>query len=465
MSESQISKRLYATGIVVSVLGLFLLFAQTGEFMRVSQDRSADILQQLQAIERLQQQSVDLAILGRVPAQQEGPGVTPRKQPAANTAPSDAQVDSPPSVATTSPVMEAPERDTGADKALQALDALESRLGKLASAPVGVSDAEGLRNELNALLASLPLSLEPALLPRINIARWNVYALELVARAQSTRADQAGELLADIDVLAATNPQGVSEQIQRDLSDARATLLKSDDEYRWQQIQTIANTLINDGGPQTEYEDALARLDEWQHNKSTEAKATQLRLDLELRLVLDGASGMLKSIDKRIQYALREPTYTTRQVALGHALDAVVRERQGLLSLEAKSPAQRQRLSKLVEELGEKARWVEGNLIRVSTMRQAAYQSWALRQIQDFNGKLATAQGGTLDKALHKSNYLAIRDAFIAHLVPVTVSALEPAVAKLYGEAFEKGWNALEDKKDLQTEVALSETKIVKKLP
>ncbi len=60
-----------------------------------------------------------------------------------------------------------------------------------------------------------------------------------------------------------------------------------------------------------------------------------------------------------------------------------------------------------------------------------------------------------------------IRDAMVKHLLPVSPGHLDSAVAKLYGQAFEDGWNKLDgkDEKHLQTEVAEKDATTAKKTP
>ena len=51
----------------------------------------------------------------------------------------------------------------------------------------------------------------------------------------------------------------------------------------------------------------------------------------------------------------------------------------------------------------------------------------------------------------------------IKYLVPISVGFLDPAVSRLYNEAFEAGWGKLDN--NLKTEVAKQEVVIQKQKP
>ena len=64
---------------------------------------------------------------------------------------------------------------------------------------------------------------------------------------------------------------------------------------------------------------------------------------------------------------------------------------------------------------------------------------------------------------LHKSpDYPEIKNDMVKYLVPISVGLLDPAVSRLYNQAFERGWRILENRKDLQTAVARQEAVVQK---
>jgi hypothetical protein len=96
-----------------------------------------------------------------------------------------------------------------------------------------------------------------------------------------------------------------------------------------------------------------------------------------------------------------------------------------------------------------------------------SYQSWALTQIQNCNDDMRDAEKGDKGVVYDSPDYTRIKNDMVNYLVPVSVGLLDPAVARLYNEAFERGWKQLDGKnqKYLQTEVAKQEAAVEKRKP
>jgi hypothetical protein len=164
---------------------------------------------------------------------------------------------------------------------------------------------------------------------------------------------------------------------------------------------------------------------------------------------------------------LDEPSSIIRQIFLGRLLDSVVSQRQSFLENTDADESLNRGLAELSERV-EKAIEAEGkSQIAEQEKKLRDYQGWALSQIQKFNDEMNAAEGFRVPFGLvHDGNdYAGIKHAITNYLLPVSVGLLDPAVSRLFNEAFERGWKKLENKKDLQTEVAKQEAVVQKRKP
>jgi hypothetical protein len=95
------------------------------------------------------------------------------------------------------------------------------------------------------------------------------------------------------------------------------------------------------------------------------------------------------------------------------------------------------------------------------------YQRWALSQIQKFHSAVSADEKGVKGVIKDSADYPAIKDDMVQFLVPISVPHLDPAVSRLYSEAFERGWKLLDGtgQKYLQTSVAEQEAVVRKRKP
>ena len=99
-----------------------------------------------------------------------------------------------------------------------------------------------------------------------------------------------------------------------------------------------------------------------------------------------------------------------------------------------------------------------------------SYQRWALVNIKAFEA----AFQATSDKAAEAASilrnddggwsdyYQEVRQAMVAHLLPINLALLDLPVQKRYQRAFQTGWNKLDGRED-QTAVAQASALAVKK--
>jgi len=98
-------------------------------------------------------------------------------------------------------------------------------------------------------------------------------------------------------------------------------------------------------------------------------------------------------------------------------------------------------------------------------MKMHEYQRWALTQIWRFNSDMNVDEKGDKGFVHDSPDYPEIKNDMVKYLVPISVGLLDPAVSRLYNQAFERGWHILENRKDLQTEVAKQEAVVQKHKP
>jgi hypothetical protein len=193
----------------------------------------------------------------------------------------------------------------------------------------------------------------------------------------------------------------------------------------------------------------------------------ELRRQLHARLLEDDISKFIVSVDAGLAQATNEPSLTIRQISFGKLLDSVLSQRQILLeSTDADASLSRNlldcatRIEKAIETSNKSQLTEQENKLR-------DYQRWALSQIEKFKDEMNTVEGFRVPfGVVHDGNdYAGISKAMMKYLVPISVGYLDPAVSRLYNEAFDRGWKKLENRKDLQTEVAKQEAVTVKKKP
>jgi hypothetical protein len=171
-------------------------------------------------------------------------------------------------------------------------------------------------------------------------------------------------------------------------------------------------------------------------------------------------------VDAGLVRATNEPSLTVRQISFGKLLDSVISQREILLentNADASLPASLTELAARIEmamEADVKSQEAE------QEKKSLDYQRWALTQIQKFNDIMNRAEGTRVPSGVYDSNdYAGIKNAMIKYLVPISAGFLDPAVSRLYYEAFDRGWKKLENQKYLQTEVAKQEAVIQKQKP
>ena len=296
------------------------------------------------------------------------------------------------------------------------LAAFEARIADTNSWPQDSTNAYTMIAKLRDLVRQIPPWAEEDYKPRLNAVRWGTSAITLIAKTQTMTDDTLEDFLNDVDTAIQTKPDGASEVVAE-------------------------------------------RLAEIQSNPDFNLRVQKLQHDVQVRNLSDDTSKFIASVDAGLVRATNEPSLTVRQISFGKLLDSVISQRQILLentNADASLPASLTDLAARIE-----AAIAAENKSEVAEQEKKLrdYQRWALSQIQSFNNDYATAAS----MIPYKSDTSRIKNDMIKYLVPISVGFLDPAVSRLYNEAFEAGWGKLDN--NLKTEVAKQEVVIQKQKP
>ena len=296
------------------------------------------------------------------------------------------------------------------------LASLEAQVADTNAWPQDSTNADAMLAQLHTLVTKIPPWAEEDYLPRLNAVRWGTSAITLIAKAQTVTDDTLEDFLDDVDTAIQAKPDGASKLVAE-------------------------------------------RLAEIQSNPDFNLRVQKLQHDVQVRNLSDDTSKFIASVDAGLVRATNEPSLTVRQISFGKLLDSVISQRQNLLentNADASLPASLTDLATRIE-----AAIAAENKSEVAEQEKKLrdYQRWALSQIQSFNNDYATAAS----MIPYKSDTSRIKNDMIKYLVPISVGFLDPAVSRLYNEAFEAGWGKLDN--NLKTEVAKQEVVIQKQKP
>jgi hypothetical protein len=369
------------------------------------------------------------------------------------------------------------------------LAALEARIADENSWPKDSTNTDAMVAELRDLIRQIPPWAEEDYLPRLNALRWAVQSLELIqvnANTQGEDLDATAEAYAN---QLSIRPDGGSTNI--------AAVLTS----RQQEVASLhRDNALNEAKKQLDLKtmtDGLGtwqQLSEWTNDPIVGSNALELRKQLHSRLLRDGIASFIESSQDNLKRLSDVTNLFLRQAGYARLLDSVTDQRMNVLQQPDVSQDLRSNLEVLYKI-------VETNLKKEADEQNLGYQRWALEQIHKFNAaydaikaKRVTERKELADKLHGKSiffilgvdltmwrcyytlmeaiayekiplNYKAIAGAMQTFLLPISSGYLDPAVSRLYNNAFDKGWNELEKTKPLQTDVAEWEGFAIKKTP
>lgn len=347
------------------------------------------------------------------------------------------------------------------------LVALERSITDEKSWPKDGAGVDMMLVELRDLTRQIPPWAEEDLLPRLNAVRWGVSALTLVTRSQPAAGDALGEFLDDVDTAIEAKPDGASALLLKQLTELQSTLKEKFDMARRNSAIADAERFRTDGATPAEFSDVLERLAEWAGVPEFKERVQKLQHELRARALADETSRFIASVDASFRRAREEPNQTIRQILLNGLLGSVLSQRQALLENQEAAKS-------LSDSLTERAKLIEQAIeseVKVQAAEQdkklREYQRWALSQIQRFHSAVSVDEKGVKGVIKDSADYPAIKDDMVRFLVPISVPHLDPAVSRLYSEAFERGWKLLDGagQKYLQTGVAEQEAVVRKRKP
>lgn len=347
------------------------------------------------------------------------------------------------------------------------LSALETRISNEKSWPKDAAEADTMLAELRSLMRQIPPWAEEDLLPRLNALRWGASGLVFVVRSQSVTNGALADSLDEVDTALEAKPDGASELVANQLTAIQATLKSKSDSFRRDNAIANAEHLIKDGGAAADFSEVHERLSEWVTVPELKERIEKLQHGVRARVLSDDTTTFAASVDASLIRLRGEPSVMVRQISLGKLLDSVVSQRQMVLENSDADEMLPRKLAALSTQV-EKAIEVEGKTQTAEQEKKLRnYQSRALAQIQKFNDDMSLAEKADKGVVYNSPDYTRIKNDMVNYLVPISVGLLDPAVARLYNEAFERGWKQLDGKnqKYLQTEVANQEASVEKQKP
>lgn len=353
------------------------------------------------------------------------------------------------------------------------LGALEARVGNEKTWPKDASAADAMLAELRELLRQIPPWAEEDLLPRLNALRWGVQSLQLLqananvdGEALATAADIFTNQISTQPDSGATNITVVLASRQIDATQ-RFTAYRRDTAIK-DAIEQLGLAVTTDGMA------VWQRLNEWTNSPTHGPQVLELRQQLRSRLLVEEVTKYAETTTANLQRIGIAANDALRQAGYFRTLENLTVQRLKLLE-ETEVPASAIKLlanlsasvEARIKANSEKQRQDDAGRVR-------GYQQWVLRRVEDFRRDLANAQNqkrSRLGEAIRGpeiyTDFRMIRDAMVKHLLPVSPAHLDSAVAKIYGQAFEDGWNKLggKDEKYLQTKVAEEDATTAKRTP
>lgn len=330
---------------------------------------------------------------------------------------------------------------------------LEKKISDEKAWPKNIAESDAMRNELRDVLRQIPPWAEEDLLPRLNAMRWGVAALALAVKSKNESDDTLGELLDEIDTALAAKPDASPESVVKRLEAIQPSITKKLDQHRREvAIKDAKELLKKSGATSDEFSEVMEKLSEWSDVKEMQDKIySRMRDDFR------------KSIESDIKLAGTEKNAIIRQISRSRLLDSVISKRQSIRESHDTDEEFIQLLTDLASLIETAIQDEEKSQAAENEKKVREYQRSALEQIKQFNDDMKNSEKSNY--VFKTYDYQKIKSSMIIHLVPISAGLLDSAVSRLYSEAFESGWKRLEDKKDLQTEVAKQEALTPKKKP
>ena len=353
------------------------------------------------------------------------------------------------------------------------LTALEARATDEKSWPKDSTETDAMLAGLRDLVRQIPPWAEEDLLPRLNALRWNVQSLQVLQANASVDGEALSTAAETFANQISTQPDGGLTNITTALASRQADAMQRFAVYR-------RESAIKDAKEQlglavtTEALAVWQRLSEWTNDPTDGQQVLELRQQLRSRLLEEEVAKFTDATKASLQKFGALTNVALRRAGYFRTMENVTVQRLKLLEEPNTSVG-------AVNMLADVSASVEARINEETEKqklddygRDRGYQQWALRKIADFRSDFVNAQnqkrgrfGDSIRGPEIYTDYGMIRDVMVKHLLPVSLGNLDSAVAKIYGQAFDDGWNKLggKDEKHLQTEVAEKDETTAKKTP
>jgi len=356
------------------------------------------------------------------------------------------------------------------DSLTKKLGALEARIADEKSWPKDAAEADAMLAELRDLVRQIPPWAEEDLLPRLNALRWDAQSLQVLqanANADGDALANAAETLAN---QIAIQPDGGSTNIAGVLARRQADTTQSLAVHR-------RESAIKDAKEQLGLAvttDALAvwqRLSEWTNSPTHAQQVLELRQQLRSRLLEEEVAKFADATKASLQKFSALTNVGLRQAGYFRAMENVTVQRLKLLEEPDVAASALDILADLSASVEARIKTETEKQRQDDAERVRGYQQWALKSISSYRTAFDSALGRTKPGKIYGTNpdpdYSGAADAMVRYLVPISPAHLDSAVAKIYSQAFEEGWNKLgaPDVKDLKTRVAEKDAVTAKKTP
>ena len=349
------------------------------------------------------------------------------------------------------------------------LNSLEEQIRVKNKWPKDTAEANAMNTALRDFLRQLPAWEEENVLPRLNALRWGVQSLQ-VLRANDNAVGQNLEAAEEaFENQLSTQPEGGSADISADLAAHLKVATEKFAEFRRDTaIKEAQKQLAN---TTTDGFEVWQRLGEWAASKTHGTQVIELQRKLHSKLFEVEASKFSEATRANLKKLEAVAEDALRQAGNLRLLDSVMTQRLRLLE-EADAPVSADRsLAHLSASIEAQIKTVSEKQRKEDTARILGYQQWVLHQITNFHADFQKAQEqkkpGTVYGTNTYTDFGMIRDAVVKHLLPISPGYLDPAVSKIYSQAFEEGWSKLDGKeeKHFQTEVAQKDATTPKTTP
>jgi hypothetical protein len=382
------------------------------------------------------------------------------------------------------------------DSLTKRLRALEARISDEKSWPKTSTETDKMLAELRELVRQIPPWAEEDLLPRLNALRWGVQSLQVLqanANADGEALATAAESLAN---QISVQPDGGSTNIAAILASRQTATTQRFAEYRRESAIKAAKEQL--GRPVTmQAQTVWQQSSEWTNDPTRGQQVIELRQQLRSRLLEDDIIKFVEATKTNLQRLDGMTNDSLRAVGYVRALDALTVQRLNLLEQSDVPQDARNALDNFSKTVEETVKGEAGKQRDLERRRSRDYQAWALKQIEAFDaGYELVIQKNVSErervmrdnilknslKTLHlvyglvwteaqvlavKPDYKSVAADMTQYLLPISPAYLDTAVAKLYAESFQKGWDKLGEKggMTLRTLIAQQEAIVPKQTP